>query len=111
MPSKAHDHVHRVIRSMTRAEKRYFKLYTGRHVLEGQSNQQLLFDAIAAMDDYDESALLARFRHEAFTNRFAITKRRLYETILRSLGAFHAESSVDSRLSRLLHQVEILYKR
>ncbi|MEO8589544.1 MAG: hypothetical protein ABI432_09260 [Flavobacteriales bacterium] len=111
MSSKAHDHVHRLIRSMTRAEKRYFKLFTGRHVLEGQSNQQVLFDAIGAMDEYDEPALLARFEHEAFTNRFAITKRRLYEAILRSLGAFHAESSVDSRLNRLLHQVELLYRR
>jgi len=111
MSNKAHDHVHRLIRSMTRAEKRYFKLFTGRHVLDGQSNHQMVFDAIATMDEYDEPALLARFKDEAFTNRFSITKRRLYEAILRSLGAFHAESSVDSRLSRSLHQVEMLYKR
>lgn len=111
MSSKAHDHVHRLIRSMTRAEKRYFKLFTGKHVLEGHSNQQVLFDAIGVMEEYDEAALLEQFKHEAFTNRFAITKRRLYEAILRSLGAFHAEGSVDSRLNRCLHQVEILYKR
>lgn len=111
MPNKAHDHVHRLIRSMTRAERRYFKLFTGRHALEGQSNHQLLFDAIGAMEEYDEAALLEQFKDEAFTNRFSITKRRLYEAILRSLGAFHAESSVESRIHRILHQVELLYKR
>jgi tetratricopeptide (TPR) repeat protein len=111
MSNKAHDHVHRLVHSMSRAEKRYFKLYTGRHMLGGHSNHQLLFDAIAAMPEYDEAALLHQFQGEAFTHRFAITKRRLYEAILRSLDAFHAESSVDARLHRMLHQVELLHQR
>ena len=96
---------------MSRAERRYFKLYTSRHVLGGHSNYQLLFDAIAAMDTYDEAALLLKFKKHAFTKRFPITKRRLYEAILRSLDAFHAESSVDARLHRMLHHVELLYHR
>ncbi len=111
MANKAHDHVHRLVHSMSRAEKRYFKLYTGRHMLGGQSNHQLLFDAIAGMAEYDETALLQKFKGEAFTHRFAITKRRLYEAILRSLDAFHAESSVDARLHRMIHQVELLHQR
>ncbi|MBK8498396.1 MAG: hypothetical protein IPL52_06150 [Flavobacteriales bacterium] len=111
MPRKSQDHLHRLIRSMTRAEKRYFKLFIGRHAPEGASHQQLLFDAIARMETYDEAGLLLRFAAEAFTHRFAVTKRRLYESVLRSLDAFHAESSVDVRLYRLLHQVEILYQR
>lgn len=111
MSNKAHDHVHRLIRSMSRAEKRYFKLYTSRHVVSGHSNHQLLFDAIAAMVTYDEEALLRKFKGHAFVRRFPITKRRLYETILRSLDAFHAEGSLDARLHRMLHQVEILYDR
>lgn len=111
MPRKSQDHVHRLIRSMTPAEKRYYKLHLARHGSEGGSNQELLFDTIANMDEYDEPALLDRFKHEAFTHRFAITKRRLYEGILRSLDSFHADSSVDVRLHRLLHQVELLHQR
>lgn len=111
MANTPHDHVHRLIRSMTRAEKRYFKLYTSRHVVSGHSNHQTLFDAISLMEDYDEAALLKRFAAEAFVHRFPITKRRLYEAILASLDAFHAESSVDARLRRTLHQVELLYQR
>lgn len=105
------DHLHRLIRSMDPAEKRYFKVYTSRHLVGGSSNHQILFDAIDGQDEYNEAALLHRFKKEAFTNRFAITKHRLYDTILRSLDAYHAESSVDARLRRSLHHVEILHAR
>jgi len=111
MSNKAHDHVHRLIHSMSRAEKRYFTIHVKRTAVAGQSNHQLLFDAIAGMEVYDESVLLARFKNEAFTHRFAITKRRLYETVLRSLDAFHSENSLDARIHRSLHQVRILYDR
>ncbi|MCC6939548.1 MAG: hypothetical protein IT226_15125 [Flavobacteriales bacterium] len=111
MSRKSQDHLHRLIRSMSSAERRYFKLFIGRHAPEGGTSQQLLFDAIAGMDHYDEAAIRTRFKHEAFIKHLAIAKRRLYETILRCLDVFHAESSVDARLNRTLHQVEILYHR
>ncbi len=111
MSHKAHDHVHRLVRSMSRAEKRYYKVHTGRGMAGRHCIQHKLFDAIAAMAHYDEEALVQRFAEEAFTNRFAITKRRLYESVLRSLDAFHAETSIDARLGRSLHHVEILHQR
>lgn len=111
MPGEAHDHVHRLIRSMTRPEKRYFKLFAGRHMVSGKNTSLILFDAIAAMETYDEGALHDRFAGEAFLKRFTVTKHRLYDTILASLEAFHADSSADSRLNRQLHRVEILYQR
>lgn len=111
MPQKGSDHLHRLIRSLSRAEKRYFKLQTARHMVGGQSNMQTLFDAIAGMEEYDEDTLLARFKKEPFTNRFPVTKRRLYEAVLRSLEGFHADASVDARLHRSLNQVELLHKR
>ena len=96
---------------MSRAEKRYFKLYTSRHVVAGHSNHQDLFDAIAAMSEYDEKALWKKFAGAAFLHRFSITKRRLYESVLNSLDAFHADSSIDDKLRRMLHHVELLSQR
>ena len=87
MANKAHDHLHRLIRSMTKAEKRYFKVHSGRHLSDGERRYHRLFDAIAAAEEYDEAAIIQRFSQEAFTHRFAITKRRLYETVLDSLEA------------------------
>ena len=96
---------------MTRAEKRYFKLYASRHVVAGHGNHVALFDAVAGMSEYDEVKLRERFAGEAFMNRFPIAKRRLYEAILESLDAFHAEGSIDDRLRRALHHVELLHRR
>lgn len=111
MPQPAQDHLHRLIHSMSRLEKRYFKLYTSRHAAAGTSNHQLLFDAVAAMPVYDLGKLRKQFEGCAFMRRFAITKRRLYEAVLNSLDAFHAGSSVDDKLHRALHHVELLFDR
>jgi hypothetical protein len=111
MANKAQDHLHRLIRSMSRAEKRYFKVHSGRHVGDGQAKYHKLFDAIAAVEEYDEQAVIAQFSSEAFTHRFAITKRRLYESVLESLEAFHAEGSIDARLGRMLHTIRLLHDR
>ena len=111
MKTSGSDHLHRLVHAMTRAEKRYFKLYTSRHALPGTNVLQVLFDAIAAMPTYDVTLLRRQFADHAFMRRFAITKRRLYETLLESLDAFHANSSIDDQLRRLLHQVEVLHHK
>lgn len=107
----SNDHLHRLICSMSRAEKRYFKLYTSRHLLGERSNHQTLFDAVSKMDVYDEKTLLKRLEGEAFVRRFPIAKRRLYDMILKSLDAFYAESSLENKLRRNMHHVEILFKK
>ncbi len=111
MPPEVHDHVHRLIRSMTRPEKRYFKLFAGRHTVGGRNTSLLLFDAIAAMEVYDEREIHVQFAGEAFLKRFTVTKHRLYDVVLASLEAFHSESSVDVKLNHQLHRVEILFQR
>lgn len=111
MKNSDSDHLHRLVHAMTRAEKRYFKLYASRHHPSGAGVQRALFDAIAAMPVYDMEALRRQFAGKPFLRRFAITKRRLYETILESLDAFYANSSVDDQLRRMLHHVEILHHK
>lgn len=105
----ATDHLHRLIRSLSRAEKRHFKLHTSRHLLGGQSKLHGLFDAIAAMPAYDAAELARKFAGQPFMRRFAITKRRLYEAVLDSLDTFHANSTVDDKVGRMLHHVELLF--
>lgn len=96
---------------MSPAEKRYFKLYCSRHIVAGKSNHLELFNAIGRMPHFDEKALRKQFMGAPFLRRFAIAKRRLYETILDSLDAFHAKESVDDRLHRGLHHTEMLFDR
>ncbi len=96
---------------MTGPEKRYFKVYTLRLAPGTSGDQHFLFDAIAAMATYDEQALLTQVSDRRSQKHFTTIKHRLYDAVLRSLSAFHAEGSVDARLGRLMHQVEVLHDK
>jgi len=111
MSNKASNQVHELIHALTPAEKRYFKLFAERHSGTGKNNYLRLFEAIEKQEDYDEDALLKKFRKSPFVNHFSIAKNRLYHQILRSLDAFHAESSVDAEIRSYLHYVEILFHK
>lgn len=111
MSNKASDSLHRLIKSMSKPEKRYFKVFSSRHVIGDQNNYQILFDAIDKQAEYDEAKLLKKFEKEAFINRFSIAKSRLYNSILKSLDAYHSNSSVEAQLKRTLHCAEILYNK
>jgi tetratricopeptide (TPR) repeat protein len=111
MSKHSTDHIYRLIKSLTKAEKRYFKLFAGRHSPEGKNEYANLFDAIDQQKEYDEATLIKKFKNTAFGHTPAIAKNRLYEAILKSLHLFHAESSLDVELQRLMHSTEILFKK
>jgi len=111
MSNKASDHLFQLIKSLNKPEKRYFKIYSGRHTSGDTNNHQILFDAIDKQKKYDEPSLLKKFKGQAFTNKFSITKARLYESILKSLDAYHANSSIQAQLKHNIHCIEILYKK
>ena len=111
MSNTASDQLHKLIKALSRPEKRYFKVYTGRHQTEEGNNYQRLFDAIDKMDEYDEEYLKRKFGNELFMKQLSISKARLYDQILKSLNSFHANSSIDAELKKLIHSAEILYKK
>ena len=107
MSNKASDSLHKLIKSLTPSEKRSFKIFSSRHIAADENQYVKLFDAIDAQKEYDEVEILKKFG----TKQFSIVKGRLYDSILRSLDAFHSNSSIDAQLKRDLHCAEILYKK
>ena len=106
---RRNDSLYRLITSMSRSEKRYFKVSapTG-----GKEKKYLmLFDAISEQREYDEKALKDRFRDEKFIRQFSVAKNYLYKLIMRSLRQFHAEETVESRLQTMLTDVQLLIDR
>ena len=71
----------------------------------------MIFDAIEKQTTYDEDAIIRKFKNESFINKFSITKNRLYDHVLKSLDAYHSNSSINAQLKRQLHYAEILYKK
>jgi hypothetical protein len=111
MSAKVKEALFELISSMTKSEKRYFKLMASRHTIGDENNYVMLFDHIDKQESYDETAIFNTFKGEAFLNRFSITKKRLYDHILQALDAYHASNSAEAQLYRQLHAAEILYEK
>ena len=112
MANKYSSHLYELINSLTKAEKRYFKVYVTRHTAsDSQNNAQILFDAIDKLKEYDEEILLAQLEEHAFVKKFSIAKARLYDTILKSLDAFYSEKSKEQIIRNEIHFIEILFEK
>jgi hypothetical protein len=111
MSNRASEHLFELIKSLSGSEKRYFKLFADRHHTSSEKLYSKLFDAIDKQEEYDEEALLKRFKGQALTNHFSVAKNRLYHQILKSLDSFYAMQSIESELSRYLHYSEILFQK
>ncbi len=106
---KASDDLFRLVKSLTKSEKRYFKLSAS--LYGGDKRYLALFDAIDAMDAYDEPALKARFAGEPMVRQFNVAKRYLYDLVLRVLRAVHAGTTVHAEIRAMIQNIEILMDR
>lgn len=99
----------RLIKSMSRSEKRYFKLYTTHD--NGSANYIKLFDAIDEQEEYDEVAIKTKFAGASFIKQLHVTKNYLHGLILDSLRSFHGNISKDAELKDYLRNVELLFNK
>jgi RNase P protein component len=101
----------RLIHSLSKSEKRYFKIYASRHVIGEENNYIRLFNAIDRQQEYDEAALRAQFKDEKFAGHLAVTRNYLYRLILESMRVYHAEHNPTARIRNHLQDAEFFYDR
>ena len=101
--------LHDLIKSLTKSEKRFFKLHSS--LQSGDKNYLRIFDAIDRQKVYDEEDLKKQFAKETFIKHLPSEKNHLYKLILKSLRAYHAESSVSGILKQEIKNIEILYQK
>lgn len=111
MSSKVNSALYDLVKSMTKSEKRYFKLLSSRHTIGEENNYVRIFDYLDKQPVYDECKLFSDFEGEPFLNRFSITKKRLYDHVLSALDSFHSSHSVDAQLHKMLHSANILFEK
>lgn len=100
-----------LIQSLSKAEKKAFKLWATRSNAKESNNYVRLFDYITAQEEYDESALKQAFAGAPFIANFSVAKAYLYQSILASLRSSRKASSVEMALRRALDEIEILDAR
>lgn len=106
---KPSDELYKLIKSLTKAEKIYFKKFSKRHVLGNENKYVKLFDEIEKQDKYyDENKIRESFKGDRFINQIHVAKNYLYELILRSLSYQHSEKNVEFVLYENIKKIKIL---
>jgi hypothetical protein len=108
---KPSDDLHQLIKNMSMSEKRYFKIYSSRHVIGYNNNYIHLFDAIDRQQEYDEERIKKYFGNQTFIKHLPSEKHYLYNLILDGLNAFHKDRTFLTRYSNVLMNIEILYNK
>ena len=105
------DNIFRLIKSLTKQEKIYFKRYGGVQV-KGDNNMYIkLFDEIAGMKEYDEEILKRKFKGEKFINQISVAKNYLYHAILKTLKTMRKVESKKEEINSLFEDVGILFAK
>ncbi len=99
----------KLIKSLTKSEKRFFKLSSS--LQSGEKNYLKIFDYIEKQSEYDEQELKKVFENETFIKHLPSEKNHLYKLILKSLRSYYSEQSVNSTLKQEIKNVEILYNK
>ena len=99
----------KLIKSLSKSEKRFFKLSST--LQSGEKNYLKLFDAIERQKEYNEEEIKEQFQKERFIKHLPSEKNHLYKLILKSLRAYHSDSSVSSILKEEIKNIEILYQK
>lgn len=110
MAKKNSDQLFQVIKSLTKSEKRYFKLYVSRITSAEDAKFYKLFEIIDKQKDYNENKILSKVPSIKSTQLSNI-KAHLYKLILQSLRLFHTSNDIDMRIRELLDFTTILYNR
>lgn len=101
--------LHSLIKSLTKSEKRFFKLNSS--LQSGDKNYLKIFDFVEKQKKYDEEELKNHFKEETFVKHLPSEKNHLYRLILKSLRAYYSEQSVSSQLKQEIKNIDILNRK
>jgi hypothetical protein len=99
---KSQDDLHDLVKTLTPAEKRYFKVATTKG--DSKSNPLKLFEALDSLEEYDDERLKKKLKGETLLKYLSAEKATLYEAIMRAMRAYHADKSVDTRIFELMQE-------
>lgn len=112
MPKTPSKKLFDLIKTLSSAEKRYFKVFATKKN-ESKNKYIALFDAIDSQKTFDDEALInAIYGDEKIQSRkYSELKAYLFDLILKCLQAYDEKSSVVTRISNMLGSVQVLFKR
>ncbi|MEO1051462.1 MAG: hypothetical protein AAFX87_12605 [Bacteroidota bacterium] len=110
MPKQQTDHLVQLINSLSKAEKRNFKLFVGRNQAAADAKFIQLFNVMDKMKEYDEQHILKTvpgIKKSQLSN----IKANLYKQLLLSLRLNHRHKNDDIEIREKIDYARILYNK
>jgi tetratricopeptide (TPR) repeat protein len=108
---KATNDLHKLIKSLSKTEKTYFKKFAVRHNSKENNTFLRLFNAFEVKKDdirYNENDIKKKFKNEKFIRQLPVIKNYLYNTILKSLNLYYLEEKINIKLNFYLNSANLL---
>lgn len=108
------DKLHKLIRALTPAERRYFKIFI-RGKTDRASKYLHMFEMLANMEVYDSNkvrkVIYGEQQQEEDSKKYPELKAYLYDLILKALQSFDEQHSLEGKMTNWLRSVSSLFKR
>lgn len=104
---KATETTFKLVKSLTKNEKRYFRMFAS--ITEGEKNYIRIFEEMDKQEVYDEQKIKAKFKDKKFVNHFTYEKNYLQQMILKALRNYRSDEELN--YINAFADVEILIKK
>lgn len=110
MPNSANDPLYLLIKSLSKSEKRNFKLFANRLQSNEDSKFLVLFDILDKQNDYNEDKIFQKTSDISKT-QLSNVKAHLYKQILQSLRLNASNQDLDVYLREQIDYAKLLYNK
>jgi tetratricopeptide (TPR) repeat protein len=110
MPKQPTDHLFQLVKSLSKSEKRNFKLYVNRLKSREGTKFLQLFDILDKQEEYDEGQILGKassIKQQQLSN----LKAHLYKQLLKSLRLKHLASDPEIGIRESIDYARVLYSK
>lgn len=104
------DHLFNLIQTLSKGEKRFFKLYAARLSNSADKKFIILFNAIEKQKVYDEDKIIAN-EPQLEPKQFSNLKAHLYLQVLKSVKLCNSSNLENIKITELLDYARILYNK
>lgn len=102
------DYLHKLVQSLDKNEKGYFKKFTARYGSNKENDYMKLFDLLEKAEVYDDEKIKKQWAKAGKTTNLSGQKNYLYEQIIRALRSYHSGKTVSYSLTERILDIQNL---
>ncbi|HRN41288.1 MAG TPA: hypothetical protein PK649_04335 [Vicingus sp.] len=105
------DDVFELVKSLTKNEKRFFKIFSKRHGDNDNLKYLQLFDIYDSLANFDQQNFRKLISEKGLTQNLRNVKHQLHLQILRSLNAYHYNKSIENEVVNHIQNAQLLFDK